>query len=249
MMETSAAVAGGGKSVFGKKHYYLELCIVVIVVALIFAWSFAREDIAAAVSKFMLEMNGVEMELAEPEPLTLDVDAFLKEANESRDYDTGEAEDYHYQMYNEWSEVPLADGVKNHVIEDEDIRFASYEMRIYPKNKLGKLKVIVISEGLLKNVQYELNGTFKIAGYTKEDIVLADKGDLATFVYEEEKGAKAYFVRNWLQGTYTVYFVVDDILFEMEISSSKKSVESAKKIFETMAATEADLMEEDLNWK
>lgn len=106
-IETRAAVAGGGKFVSGKKHYYLELCIVVIVVALIFAWSFAREDIAAAVSKFMLGMNGVEMELAEPEPLTLDVAAFLKEANESRDYDTGEAEDYHYQMYNEWSGVPL----------------------------------------------------------------------------------------------------------------------------------------------
>ena len=246
MMETSAAVAGGGKSVSGKKHYHLELCIVAIVVALIFGWSYVRKDVAAAVSEFMLEKDGVEMKLMEPEPLALDVTTFLEEANESRDYYSDEEEIYHHQRYNEWSEVPLLDGALNYIIEEEDMWFSLFDMRIYSDNKLGKLQVNVIEKRLFKNVQYELNGIFKIAGYTNDNIILADKGELATFAYEAESGNKAYFVRNWKQGTYTVYFVVDDILFEMEISSSKKSVKSAKKIFEAMAASEKASVYENL---
>lgn len=233
-IEVSAAVESGGKSITSKRNRNIGLVVLVVVIVLLFGWSFLHQDIAMIISHFMLETKGEEMNLLEPEPIRLDMDAFLKEANESNDYYTGEAEKYHYQYYNLWSKVPLDAGSEDHTVEGGKLNFTWYELRVYEKDKLGTIEIIVKEDGILKDVQYELHGTFKIADYTEEGTVLADKGDLATFLFEAEDGNKAYFIRNWTYGTYTVYFVVDDIMFEMEIPNSKKAVENAEKIFEAM---------------
>ena len=88
--------------------------------------------------------------------------------------------------------------------------------------------------GYFDKRQYTLYGTFKIVDYTEKDTEIADKGELATFVYESESGNKAYFIRNWFYGTYTVYFELDNIIFEMEIPASNKAVKNAKEIFEAV---------------
>lgn len=235
-IEVTAAVESGGKSITNKKNYYIGLLVVAVVIALCFVWSGIRGDVAEFINNFLLEQNGVEMQLTEPQPLEMDVNAFVKKASESRDYYTGEPQAYYYRSYNNWSEVPLSDGTRDHVAEESALKFTHYTLMIYQGDKSGKLEISVRDDdaGKFDEKMYEVYGYFKIADYTKEGTVLADKGDLATFVYETENGNKAYFIRNWTYGTYTVYFVVDDIMFEMEIDNSKKAVENAKVIFEAM---------------
>ena len=149
-IEVSAAVEGGGKSIASKRNRNIGLAAIATLLACIFGWSFAHEDIAVTVSDFMLEKNGVEMQLAEPDMVTLNMAAIFREENENyASTYNGESERYYSQRYNFWSEVPLSDGMKDHVAEDEEIRFSSYEMRIYEKDKLGRLNVRVIDAGNL----------------------------------------------------------------------------------------------------
>lgn len=233
-IEVSAAVeSGGGKTISSKRNYYIGLVVVAIIIALCCGWSYAKDDIVEGINQFLLKQNGVEMQLAEPEAVELNVDAFLKEARVNYGSDS---EKYYYQEYDVWNEVPLSDGVKAHAADSSALRFTRYELCVYPENSIGKVKIVVVDDdaGYFDNRQYTLYGTFKIVDYTEKDTEIADKGELATFVYESESGNKAYFIRNWFYGTYTVYFELDNIIFEMEIPASNKAVKNAKEIFEAV---------------
>ena len=75
------------------------------------------------------------------------------------------------------------------------MRFTSYKLEVSEWDKIGKLTVSVKDDNAKKSDQqiYEVYGSFKIAEYTPDDVVLANKGKLATFVHEGAEGQKAYF--------------------------------------------------------
>ena len=86
-----------------------------------------------------------------------------------------------------------------------------------------------------EKTQYTLYGTFKIADYTEEDVVVANKEGLADFAYGPEDGNRVYFFRNRVKEKYTVYFEADNILYEMEIPATNQAVKNAKHIFDAVA--------------
>lgn len=135
----------------------------------------------------------------------------------------------------------MSGGSDEHVAEDDSLKFGSYRVVIYQESKIGKVEISVYDDDAkpTEKMIYTLYGTFKIADYTPEDIVLGVKEGLADFSYEAENGNKAYFIKNKTDEIYDVYFEVDNISYEMEIPVANKAVENAKKIFEAMNAEEA----------
>lgn len=127
-------------------------------------------------------------------------------------------------------------GGSEHMSEDDSLEFDSYRIVIYPESKIGKveMKVSDVDAKPTENLQYFIQGSFKIADYTAEDTVLGVKEGLADFSYKAESGNKAYSIKNEADKVYNVYFEVNDIVYEIEIPASNKAVENAKRIFEAM---------------
>jgi hypothetical protein len=217
----------------------LVLVAILIVVCLGYrAWN----HVVNAVNTFILERSGVEMQLAEPELLEMNMTSFENQAMRSLDYGKKDPVPYYYKYYDSWSKLPFTREEWEPAIEDPALRFTSYKLEVSEWDKIGKLMISVKDDNAKKSDQqmYEVYGYFKIAEYTPEDVVLTNKGDRATFVHEGAEGQKAYFIRNWMSGTYTVYFVIDDIFFEMEIENSKQEVEKAKQIVDALSTMPKD---------
>lgn len=202
------------------------------------SWNHMVKDVNA----FILERSGVEMQLTEPELLEMNMTSFENQAMGRLDYDKKEPVPYYYQYYDSWSKLPFTREEWEPVAEDSALRFISYKLEVSEWDKIGKLTVSVKDDNAKKSDQqiYEVYGSFKIAEYTPDDVVLANKGKLATFVHEGAEGQKAYFIRNWMSGTYTVYFEINNILFEMEIENSKRALENAKQIVDALSTMPKD---------
>lgn len=233
-IDISAAVAGGGKSITNKKDYAMGLFVIAIVVVLIFGWSFGHHGLAEYINNFVLEKNNVELHLPEPQPVKMDVDTFVVGAMKSPSYAT---EPYYCKIYHHWKLVPMSDGIGGHVAEDTSLHFGSYKVYVYPESKIGKVEMVVTDDDakVTEKTQYTLYGTFKIADYTEEDVVVANKEGLADFAYGPEDGNRVYFFRNREKEKYTVYFEADNILYEMEIPATNQAVKNAKHIFDAVA--------------
>ena len=237
----NAAGETGGKSNPVRWIWGIGLVLVAIIIVVCLGYR-AWNHVVNAVNTFILERSGVEMQLAEPELLEMNMTSFENQAMGSLDYGKKEPVPYYYQYYDSWGKLPLAKNEWEPVAEDPALRFTSYKLEVSEWDKIGKLMISVKDDNAKKSDQqmYEVYGYFKIAEYTPEDVVLANKGDLATFVHEGAEGQKAYFIRNWMSGTYTVYFVIDDIFFEMEIENSKQDVEKAKQIVDALSTMPKD---------
>ena len=118
----------------------------------------------------------------------------------------------------------MSDGIGGHVAEDTSLHFGSYKVYVYPESKIGKVEMVVTDDDakVTEKTQYTLYGTFKIADYTEEDVVVANKEGLADFAYGPEDGNR-------------VYFEADNILYEMEIPATNQAVKNAKHIFDAVA--------------
>ena len=235
-IDISAAIAGGGKSITNKKNLVIGLCVIVIVVALIFGWSFAHDGLAEYINNFVLEENDVEIRLPEPQPVKMDVDTFIEEAMKNPGY-VKDVEPYYYKIYNQWKLAPVSDGDAEPVADDTSLKFGSYKVYVYPESKIGKVQMAITDDDAeaTEKTQYTLYGTFKIADYTEEDVMLAKKEDLADFAYGPEDGNRAYFIRDWEKETYMVYFEADNILYEMQIPATNRAVKNANQIFDAVA--------------
>ena len=232
----NAAGENGGKSNPVRWIWGIGVALIVILIGVCLCYS-AWNDVVKAVNTFILEQSGVEMQLIEPEPMEMNMTSFENQAMGSLDYGKKEPVPYYYQYYGSWSKLPFAKEEWEPVAEDSALKFTNYKLEVSEWDKIGKLKVSVKDENAKNSDKqmYEVYGYFKIAEYTPEDVVLANKGNLATFVHEGAEGQSAYFIRNWMRSTYTVYFVLDDIFFEMEIENSKQAVERAKQIVDALS--------------
>ena len=213
----------------------IGLGIVVIIISLCLgyrAWNY----VVKVVNTFILEQSGVEMQLEEPEALQMNMNSFANKAYNGLDYGKKEPVPYYYQYYASWSDLPFVKDEWEPVLEDSSLRITNYKLEVSEWDKIGKLNISIQYDKPQKSnpEKYELCGYFKIAEYTPDDVILANKGDLATFIYEGENEQQAYFIRNWLRHTYTVYFVIDNIFFEMEIKASDYAVENAKQIIDAI---------------
>ena len=235
-IDISAAVAGGGKSITNKKNLVIGLCVIVIVVGLIFGWSFAHDDMAEYINNFVLEENDVEILLPEPQPVKMDVEAFTEGAMKNPSY-VKDVEPYYYKIYDQWKLAPVSGGNAEPVADDASLRFGTYKIYVYPESKIGKVQMVITDADAeaTEKTQYTLYGTFKIADYTEEDVMLAKKEGLADFAYGPEDGNRAYFIRDWEKETYMVYFEADNILYEMQIPATNRAVKNAKQIFDAVA--------------
>lgn len=222
-VEVTAAVEAGGKDISNKKAVRLTLLVMVF----IFVLCYLRHPIAQALNKFILEKSEVEMKIEEPKAVVLDIEMIAARS-------TGHfTQDGYYQeeTYDDWEEIPFENLSENLMKGNDNVRFTTVDLGT-DEDRLGIVKVSVIETET--NKSYKLNGSFKIYDYTPEQTELIDIGDKATFSYQSPNGIAAYFIRNWSYGNYTVYFMVDKILFEMEVSTSKESVEVAKQIIDAI---------------
>lgn len=222
-VEVTAAVEAGGKDISNKKAVLYTLLVIVIV----FVLCYLRHPAAQALNKFILEKSDVEMKIEEPEAVVLDIETIA-----ARSVGHFIQNGYSYEeTYVSWAEIPFENISKDLAKENDDVRFDRFDIGT-DENRLGVVRVNVVNNKT--KIYYALIGSFKIAGYTGEQTKLIHVGNKATFSYQSENGITAYFIRNWSYGDYTVYFMLDKILFEMEVSASKKAVEGAKEIIDAM---------------
>ncbi len=222
-VEVTAAVEAGGKDISNKKAVYYTL----LVIAIVFVLCYLRHPAAQALNKFILEKSEVEMKLEEPKAVVLDIETIA-----ARSVGHFIQNGYSYEeTYVSWAEIPFENISKDLAKENDDVRFDRFDIGT-DENRLGVVRVNVVNNKT--KIYYALKGSFKIAGYTGEQTKLIHVGNKATFSYQSENGITAYFIRNWSYGTYTVYFMTDKILFEMEVPASKKAVKGAKEIIDAM---------------
>lgn len=230
-IDVSAAVESGAKTTDKVKVSILTVAIIVVLCIL---WSLFGNSMIKGISNFIAsQKNTIQIELEEPDGILFDVDKFLTTAQ------TGYVSPYHdnlydvaysYKMLYEWKDVPLI-GEKFSKNELLSLRTCNFKLNT-EGNKIGFFELLIgYEDAEQKSSGYSLIGRFKIEGYS-EDVTLLDHIPNATFTYQRSDGQTAYFVRNWLYGTYTLYFVDDGIYYEMELDASDYEVECAKKIFE-----------------
>lgn len=80
---------------------------------------------------------------------------------------------------------------------------------------------------------YEMNGRFVISDYAYENLGYGEK-DKAYLVYEYTDGKKAYFVKKKGSDYQMVYFSTEKYVFQLKVENSKKGVEKAKRILDSM---------------
>jgi hypothetical protein len=222
-VEVTAAVEAGGKDISNKKAVLYTL----LVIAIVFVLCYLRHPAAQALNQFILEKSEVKMNLEEPESVVLDMETIA-----ARSVGHSIRNGYSYEeTYDCWAEIPFENISKDLAKENDDIKFYRFDIGT-DENRLGVVRVDVVNNDT--NKYYTLKGSFKIAGYTGKQTELINVGNKATFSYQSENGITAYFIRNWSYGDYTVYFMLDKILFEMEASASKESVEDVKEIIDAM---------------
>ncbi len=228
-VEVTAAVEAGGKDITNKK----TAIYTVLIIAAIFVLCFLRHPVAQAVNKFILENSEVEMHLEEPEFVTFqqEIIPFFGAPNSSRFSDNY----YQWTSWNAWSDIPFENVSKDIAKENESFRFSKFDIGTYTEGVLRRIGVVTTYvTDTNTNKSYPLKGYFKVEDYSPINAEIVNVGDKATFSYESKNGITAYFIRNWSYGDYTVYFMVDKILFEMEVSASKDSLEVAKQIIDLM---------------
>ena len=228
-VEVTAAVEAGGKDITNKK----VAVYTTLIIAAFFVLCFLRHPVAQAVNKFILENSEVEMKLEEPESVTLEQGLI---PFHSVSYDLRMGDSYcQWTSWDTWADIPFENVSKDLAKGNESFSFSKFDIGTYREGTLRNIGVVTTHVTDMDTSKlYPLKGYFKVEDYSPINAEIVNVGEKATFSYKSKNGITAYFIRNWSYGDYTVYFMADKILFEMEISASKDSVAVAKQIIDAM---------------
>lgn len=228
-VEVTAAVEAGGKDITNKK----VAVYTVLVIAAFFVFCYLRHPVAQAVNKFILENSEVEMQLIEPEFVTFkqELIPFQSVTNKSQKGDTYVL----WTSWDNWEDIPFENVSKDIVKGNVRFKFSKFDIGTYTDGPLRRVGIVTtyVTDANTDKL-YPLKGYFKAEDYSPINAEIVNVGEKATFAYQSKNGITAYFIRNWSYGDYTVYFMLDKILFEMEVSASKESVEDVKEIIDAM---------------
>ena len=164
--------------------------------------------------------------MKEPETVRFDMDA-MKEGSNGRLTSDGY---YYWESYDTWADIPFENVIKDFAKENDSFSFSTFGIGFYEENCVGVVTTYVTDK--VTNISYQLNGHFKIAGYTPKNVNLVNAGNKANFSYKSECAIKAYFVRDASAANYYVYFMIDGFLFEMKVAANEKNVETVKQILD-----------------
>lgn len=244
-IDVSAAVEGGARTTETKINLTASVIAILVVVVLCILFSLFGSRIVYQISGMIASRkNKIEIQLEEPDSIAFDTTKILESGG--RVYIGGDTDPFLKEgtyltlHVSDWSEMPLIGSEKNMQFVTEDLSFGELYYSVFIEGAdYGFLRMYINDAKAEKKDEksYQLLGKFKIADYTAKNETLTEiKTQKATFVYELENGQKAYFVRNWLYGNYTVCFVAGDIYYEMEIPASDRAVTRAEQIFESLSA-------------
>ena len=228
-VEVTAAVEAGGKDITNKK----VAVYTVLVIAAFFVFCYLRHPVAQAVNKFILENSEVEMQLIEPEFVTFkqELIPFQSVTNKSQKGDAYVL----WTSWDNWEDIPFENVSKDIVKGNVRFKFSKFDIGTYTDGPLRRVGIVTtyVTDANTDKL-YPLKGYFKVEDYSAINAEIVNVGEKATFAYQSKNDITAYFIRNWSYGDYTVYFMLDKILFEMEVSASKESVEEVKQIIDAM---------------
>lgn len=203
--------------------------VLIIPLAAVLALTLAGAALAytgAASDTFGLWFGQQKVELDPLSPVSLDLEAFIRYAEERP-----EEEDTSYVAqfvdsfdFTEKTGMVLSDTAQ--------IGMVNVSVGISDRYRTGHITM----EVLLKGKRYPMNGMFLLEGNTQTDYGYGVEAKKAYYVYEYVEGRKAYFIRDGVfDNVMEVYFTENGVMYQLFVENSKAGKELGKEVVARMA--------------
>lgn len=203
--------------------------VVIIPLAAVLALILAGAALAytgAVTDTFGLWFGQQKVELDPLSPVSLDLDAFIRYAEERP-----EEEDISYvaQFVDSFDFTEKTGMVLSDISR---IGMVNVHVGISDRYRTGHITM----EVLLNGQRYPMDGMFLLEGNTQTDYGYGVEAKKAYYVYEYAEGRKAYFVRDGIfDNVMAVYFTENGVMYQLFVENSKAGKELGKEIVARMA--------------